>query len=94
MRAEIPRTAGFSDRYFKTGWGADYEPCQICGRKVKDDAPVRYSLYVDHTSAGIMVTPDEAEDDEDISMYAVGPDCYRKHPEIHPFCSVTKQEDR
>lgn len=90
MRAEIPHPRTYRRQLVQTSRGR-HTPCRICGRPVLGIHKTQYHMYVDHTES-VMVTPDEAEGNENVSMYPVGAECYRKHPEVHPFCVVTTRE--
>lgn len=62
-------------------------PCAVCGKGVKKP---RYWVHV-HNGGSDLVTEDETatlDPAADMYHFPLGNDCYRQHPELHPY--VTK----
>src|SRR5438045_897904 len=60
------------------------EPCAICGRSV--DVKNKEPHYVRTAYGSDLCTEEEArEAGGDAWDMPVGPDCWKKHPEIHPY---------
>jgi hypothetical protein len=71
-------------RYGEGGSDFDDGRCLLCGKPVNGDT----ARMVRVGNGGLsLVTDREAEADPagDLGWLPVGPDCWRRHPEIHPY---------
>jgi hypothetical protein len=64
-------------------------PCLLCGRPVH---PERAPWVHLHQGGASLVTEAEAqqlnasgEEGGDMLFFPIGPECWRKHPELHPY---------
>lgn len=67
--------------------GKDWAPCRICGRPVKNDSPNARMIH-EHMGGGMIVTERLAallDSASDLGGQVIGPECWRKHPEISRF---------
>lgn len=80
LRLLIPTTPDFHKNLQKCGGGNN--PCAICGRDIDTNkVGVKYVYTVD---GGDLCSKEEMEYGAGWEM-AVGPDCWKKHPEIHEY---------
>lgn len=60
-------------------------PCPICGSLVRPEN-YKYWLHVGQ-GGGYFVTEEECPESDPgcMGIFPVGPTCWKKHPEIHPY---------
>lgn len=67
-------------------------PCVVCGKGI---VKPRYMVHV-HNGGLDLVTEDEAaqlSEAADLGWNPLGRDCYRKHPELHPYVTQVQPSD-
>ena len=85
--AELPAVEiETSPNYHKNYGGicGDGEPCAICGKEVKPSSKTAHYIRMGR-GGGHAVTNEEADADPggDLGCQPIGPDCWKKHPELH-----------
>jgi len=77
---EAVRAPQYHEREKRTGWGATYAPCLLCGRRVEDDAPG--GQMVELLVGGELLRPTDPRAGKNVpssqGYYRVGADCARR----------------
>jgi hypothetical protein len=62
------------------------DKCRLCGKPISN--PNNIHWIHEHDGGGVAVTEDEAKTmsaSADLGAQPIGPDCWRKHKELHPY---------
>jgi len=77
----VPKHPDYSKNSAKP---SEHYPCVVCGKPASNP---RYMVHL-HNGGSTIVTEDEAEQLDpagDMSLYPLGSDCLKKHPELKPY---------
>lgn len=78
---EIPQSPNYHKNY--DGVSGDGDPCAICGREVKRAKTAHYIRMGRGGSHAVTNEEADANLGEDLGCQPIGPDCWRKYPELH-----------
>jgi hypothetical protein len=82
---EIERDPNWLRNHWRYGQNSD--PCAVCGRPTHNNSKTRHWIH-EHCGGGRAVTNEQAKELDsasDLGYQPIGADCWRKHPELHPF---------
>ena len=81
---EIPMTKTYFKNY--NGCSDAGEPCVVCGKEVRSDSKTAHYIRLGRGGTHA-VTNEEADANlaSDLGVQPIGPDCWRRHPQLHPF---------
>lgn len=80
------------DEWSVNSYGPDCFPCAVCGKPIKD-TNVKFRVYVANSGDELLSIEEAAKDPEaweELGMFPLGSDCFRKYPELQGY--VVKAE--
>ena len=85
VRVEITRSANYEKNQDRARLTAGLVPCAVCAKACNQNT----ARWVHECAGGGFAYPADVHGDSGeagcLGLQAVGPDCWKIHPELHPF---------
>jgi hypothetical protein len=77
---DIPRSSAYEAN--ERRYGVDTDRCLICAKPVDLS---RARVVVLEAGLGMITAPPAGDSEGTGGCFYIGPDCWRRHPQIHPY---------